>query len=135
MTLVSVGLLIGGVQCLRRIAPARKVLMAACSAAIVFELLRAGVQVLIQVQTIPATMQQTERMMQVGGGPQQAMELAMSVARVFLIVGIVIGVLWLLAKLAFFGISVWYLRQPVACAYLDGHAGVDQPHTSESPHE
>jgi hypothetical protein len=123
--IVSVGLLIGGVQSLRRVAPARQVLLGACSAAIVVELLRAVVQIVIQVQTIPLTMEHTERMMTVGGGPAQAMEFAMTVARVFLVVGIVMGALWLLAKLLFFGLSAWYLRQPVAVDYLDGPSRVD----------
>jgi hypothetical protein len=133
MAVVSVGLLIGGVQCLRRVVPARRVLLTACSAAIVFELLRAVVQVLIQIQTIPLTMRHTERMMSVGGGPAQAMEIAMTFARVFLVIGIVMGALWLLAKLIFFALSVWYLRQPVACSYLDGPASVDHSHMSELP--
>ncbi len=133
MAVVSVGLLIGGVQCLRRVVPARKVLLTACSAAIVFELLRAVVQVLIQIKTIPLTMEHTERMMSVGGGPAQAMEIAMTVARVFLVIGIVMGALWLVAKLVFFGLSVWYLRQPVACHYLDDPASVDHSHMSELP--
>jgi hypothetical protein len=86
----------------------------------VFELLRAAVQAVIQAQTIPMTMQHTQRMMEAGNGPQGAAEVAMTVARVAIVVGIVFGLLWLLAKLIFYGISVWYLRKPHVVAYLDG---------------
>jgi hypothetical protein len=122
LVLVSAGLLIGGIQSLRRVTPGRKVLVAACSAAIVFELLRGIVQVVIQAQTISMTMQHTERMLDAGGGPPGMAEMAMTVARVAIIVGIVFGVLWMLAKLVFYGISVWYLRKPSVVAYLDGPA-------------
>jgi hypothetical protein len=130
---VSVGLLIGGVQCLRRVVPARKVLLAACSAAFLVELLGAAVQIMIQAQTIPMTVKHTERMMNVGSGPAEVAEVAMTVARVAIVIGIVFGALWLLAKLVFFGISVWYLRRPSVCAYLDGPIDVDPSHALEPP--
>ena len=130
---VAAGLLIGGVQCLRRVAPARKVLLTACGAAFVLELLRAVVQVVVQMQMMPITMKHTERMMEAGNGPQAVAEVAMTVARVAIVIGIVFGVIWLLAKLIFFGISVAYLRKPAVCVYLDGPAAVDQSHVMEPP--
>jgi hypothetical protein len=45
----------------------------------------------------------------------------MTAARVGVVVGILFGAAWVLAKLVFYGVSVWYLRKPAVSAYLDGH--------------
>ena len=126
LALVAFALLVGGIQCLRRVPPARKILLAACSAALVYELLRTIRDVIMQAQTIPMTLEHTERMMSVGGGPPGVADFAMTAARVGVVVGILFGAAWVLAKLVFFSISVWYLRKPAICAYLDGSDAAQQ---------
>jgi hypothetical protein len=121
LALVAFGLLVGGIQSLRRVPPARKILLGACSAALVYELIRTARDIAIQAQTIPMTLEHTERMMSAGNGPPGVADFAMTAARVGVVVGILFGAAWVLAKLVFFSISVWYLRKPAVCAYLDGH--------------
>jgi hypothetical protein len=121
LAFVAFALLIGGVQSLRRVPPARKILVTACSAALVYELVKIARDVAIQAQTIPMTLQHTERMISAGNGPPGAVDFAMTAARVGIVVGILFGAAWVLAKLVFYSISVWYLRKPAVSAYLDGH--------------
>ena len=119
--LVAFALVVGGVQCLRRVPPARKILLAACSAALLYEVVRTIRDVIMQAQMIPMSLQHTERMMSASDGPPGVTDFAMTAARVGVVVVIVFGAAWVLAKLVFFSISVWYLRKPAVCAYLDGH--------------
>jgi hypothetical protein len=128
LALVAFGLLIGGIQSLRRVSPARKILLAACSAALVYESIKTVRDVLIQAETIPMTLRHTDRMMSAGSGPPGAADIAMTAARVGVVVGILFGAAWLLAKLVFYSVAVWYLRKPAVGAYLDGHDAAPTPH-------
>ena len=130
LALVAVSLLVGGIQCLRRAPRARTILLGACSVAMVYEIARTIRDALMQFQLIPLTLQHTQRIL--AGSGDQAADLISTVARVSMIVGVALGVLWLLMKLAFFGISVWYLRKPAVRAYLDGPDAAE-PSTSGVP--
>ena len=113
-------LLTGGIQALRRVSPGRKLLVAACLAAIVFELVRGVVQTLIQVQVLSVTTRFFEQMME--ASMEQAAELAEWLAwfsRLAMVVGLLLAIGWILIKLVFYSVAVWYLRKPAVCQYLD----------------
>jgi hypothetical protein len=113
-------LLAGGVQGLRRVRPGRQILVKACLAAIVFELVRAVVQTLIQIQVLSVTMQFFEQMM--GASMEQAAELAewlVWFSRAAMMAGLLLAIGWILVKLVFYSTAVWYLRKPAVCQYLD----------------
>ena len=76
--LVAFALVVGGVQCLRRVPPARKILLAACSAALLYEVVRTIRDVIIQAQMIPMSLQHTERMMSASDGPPGVTDFAMT---------------------------------------------------------
>jgi hypothetical protein len=112
---IAVGLLIGGIQSLRRRPPARQILRIACAAAFVGEIVRAIVAVCLQIQTMSTTMHHIQEM-----SSSAEMDFVVTIMRAGMVVGILLSLGWVLAKLAYYGISVWYLRQPHARAYLDG---------------
>lgn len=117
-------LLTGGIQALRRVRPGRKLLVAACLAAIVFELVRGSVQTLMQVQLLSVTAHFFEQMM--GASLEQAAELAewfVWFSRLAMVAGLVLAIGWILVKLVFYSIAVWYLRKPAVCQYLDNAGG------------
>jgi hypothetical protein len=129
--LLAVGLLFGGIQGLRRVPPARRILIGTCSAAIVFEVVRAVVQTILQVQTMSATMHHMQQMMQSSGdAPPGAMDLAMTISRGAMVVGILFALGIVLLKLVYYGLSVWYLRKPEVQTYLDGDAVIAAELTS-----
>ena len=117
---VAAGLLAGGIQSLRRKPFGRKILIAACLAAIVFELIRGTVQAFIQVQVMSVMSRFFQAMMDVS--MSQAADAAEWVAwgaRVGLVIGVVAMIVWILAKVVFYGVAVWYLRKPAVRQYLD----------------
>lgn len=118
--LVAALLLTGGIQALRRVRPGRKMLVAACLSAIVFELVRGTLQTVMQVQILSVTMNFFEQMM--GASMEQAAEVAEWLAwfsRLAMIAGLLLAVGWILIKLLFYSVAVWYLRKPAVCQYLD----------------
>lgn len=118
--IVAAGLLAGGIQSLRRRVPGRKILIAACLSAIAFELIRGTVQAFIQVQLMAVTTHFFQEMMEVS--MNQAAEAAEWVAwgaRAAMVVGVLLMVGWILAKVVFYGVAVWYLRKPAVREYLD----------------
>jgi predicted secreted protein len=121
LLVIAAGLLIGGIQCLRRRPSARRILCTACTAAFLFEMVRALVGMFMQTQMMSATMHHMQQMMQgADGGAPAEMDFVITLMRASMIVGIVFGLGWVLAKLVFYGISAWYLRQPHVRAYLEG---------------
>jgi hypothetical protein len=113
-------LLTGGIQALRRVRPGRKLLVAACSAAIVFELVRGSVQTVIQLQVLSVTTHFFEQMME--ASMEQAADLAewlVWFSRLAMVAGLALAIGWILVKLVFYCVAVWYLRKPVVCEYLD----------------
>lgn len=124
---IIAGMLVtGGIQGLRRVRPGRKILLAACLAAIVFELVRGVVQTVIQVQVLSVTTQFFEQMM--GASMEQAADLAewlVWFSRLAMVAGLLLAIGWILVKLVFYSVAVWYLRKPAVCQYLDD-AGAPQ---------
>ena len=118
---VASGLLVGGIQSLCRIPSGRRILVAACTAAILFELVRGTAQSLIQIQVMSVMGHFLQEMMQISmNEAAEAAEWVTWGARAAMLVGVVMMLVWILAKVVFYGIAVWYLRKPVVRQYLDG---------------
>lgn len=119
--MIALGLLVGGIQCLRRIPPGRRVLLVACSVAIPFEILRAIVQALVQFQAGAVTTRYLPKIMEASGGnaPPQMAEFTMTFAKAGMVVGLVMGLFWVTLKLVFYIAAVRHLRKPEARAHLD----------------
>lgn len=118
--IVATLLLTGGIQGLRRVRPGRQILVAACLAAIAFELIRGSVQAVMQIQVLSVTMGFFEQMME--ASMEQAAELAEWLAwfsRIAMVAGLLLASGWILIKLVFYSVAVWYLRKPAVCQYLD----------------
>jgi len=118
--IVAAGLLLGGIQSLRRKLPGRKILIAACLSALAFELIRGTVQAFIQVQLMSVMTRFFQEMMQVS--MNEAAEVAEWVAwsaRAAMVVGVLMLIGWILAKVVFYSFAVWYLRKPAVRQYLD----------------
>ena len=118
---VSGMLLVGGIQCLMRSAPGRKVLLTACSVAIVFEIVRAVVQTLMQVQTASVTQRFMQGMF--GNEDAQAAELMATFGRAAIMVGVCFGLMWVLVKLVYYILAIRTLRKPEVRAQLGAPAG------------
>jgi len=117
---VATLLLTGGIQALRRVRPGRRLLVTACLSAIVFELVRGAVQTVIQVQVLSVTMQFFGQMIE--ASMEQAAEMAEWLAwfsRLAMLAGLLLAIGWVLAKLVFYSVAVWYLQKPVVGQYLD----------------
>ncbi len=113
-------LVAGGIQALRRVRPGRKLLIAACLAAIAFELVRGIVQSVIQVQVLSVTMRFMEQMMEISmDQAADAVEWLVWFSRLAVVAGVLLAIAWILAKLVFYGLAVWYLRKPAVRQYLD----------------
>jgi hypothetical protein len=118
--IVAAGLLVGGIQSLRRRIPGRKILIAACLSAIAFELIRGTVQAFIQVQVMSVMSRFFQEMMEVS--MNEAAEVAEWVAwgaRAAMVVGVLMLIGWILAKVVFYSVTVWYLRKLAVRQYLD----------------
>ncbi len=118
--IVAAGLLAGGIQSLRRKLPGRKILIAACLAAIAFELVRGTVQAFIQVQLMSVTTRFFQEMMEVSmNEAAEAAEWVAWGARAAMVVGVLMMIGWILAKVVFYAFTVWYLRKSSVRQYLD----------------
>lgn len=124
--LVAVGLVAGGIQSLRRIAGGRNLLVAACLAAIAFETARGTVQSLIQVQVMSVMGRFLQEMMQISmNEAAEAAEWVAWGAQAAMVVGVVMTLVWILAKVVFYSVAVWYLRKPAVRQYLDAAQAPD----------
>ena len=118
--IVAAGLLVGGIQSLRRKIPGRKILIAACLSAIAFELIRGTVQAFIQVQVMSVMSRFFQEMMEVSmNEAAEAAEWVAWGARAAMVVGVLMLIGWILAKVVFYSVTVWYLRKPAVRQYLD----------------
>jgi len=119
--IVALALLVGGIQCLRRVPPGRRVLLGGCYAAIPFEITRAVVEALIQFESWAVTSRCMPEMMEAGGGnaPPQMAEFVMTFAKAGMVVGLVMGLVWVTLKLVFYIAAVRHLRKPEVRAHLD----------------
>jgi hypothetical protein len=118
--IVAAGLLLGGIQSLRRKFPGRKILIAACLSAIAFELIRGTVQAFIQVRLMSVMTRFFQEMMQVSmNEAAEAAEWVAWSARAAMVVGVLMLIGWILAKVVFYSFAVWYLRKSAVRQYLD----------------
>lgn len=107
-------LLTGGILTLRLVPRGRQIFLVGCWIAIVFDLFRAAAQSIVQMQTMTLTTQHMVRMMEAAGGrtPPEAVNFALTISKVGMVIGVVIGLVWVVAKLVFYGTSIWQLRKP-----------------------
>jgi hypothetical protein len=106
-------LLAGGLQSLRLVPAGRKLFLAACSIAIVFELIRAVVQGILQVQMGSLMAVHMQKMMEAqSNAPPGLGNMMSSFARIGIVIGLAIGLVWVVAKLVYFVISIRILRKP-----------------------
>jgi hypothetical protein len=109
----AISLLVGGILCLKRAPVGRLVLTLACSLAIAFELIRAVVTTLVQMQTMAITTMYMERLMQSSGGPgaEQMASFMASATKIGAIFGMLFAGAIVLVKLIYYGYSVYFLRK------------------------
>lgn len=114
--LFAIGLLVGAVKVLKLRPGARTLLMNIFLAAIIFELVRFGVELYVQMQTMPVLERYMDRMMEIAAedappgaaDPQQMSQMVMTITKVVSIGGLV---LFLLIKVIFYGIGASYLSK------------------------
>lgn len=123
--LVLIALLfVGGARALKMRPKAGKLLAAAMLFAILFELGRVYPNLLLQEESMEVSMRHNERVMQTSGNPAQTRAMInftrriqeVSMALAYLIAG---G--WLLAKVGFYGTSLWYLNRKSVKALFEPH--------------
>ena len=106
-------LLVGGIRALSMVEKGRKLLIVACSIALVFDLLQAILQLVIAVENMTVTNEFMEVMASQGGSTPKEVEAVIktigSVIR-FLVLGMVC--VFALAKIAFYIFTVLYLQKP-----------------------
>lgn len=105
--IVACLLLWGGIQAWRLKPGGAKLLVIACAAAIIFELLRGIGNVLLQVQMLQVMEEYLPELTAGSGG-----ELGAKFVRISMYVGMAFGFVWLLGKIIFYGVSIAYLRKP-----------------------
>jgi hypothetical protein len=111
LVVLGTALLVGGFRSMKLIEAGRRTLVAACSAAILFEIVRCGWMLFEQMQTMAIMRTNLSRItdsLADGAGPARAMQGIMSVS---LYAGVVFAVGWLALKLAYFIFAVIYLRK------------------------
>lgn len=108
-------LLIGGIRTLSLVEPGRKLLLIACSVAIVFELLHAILQSIISLDTMTVVNEYvvnlTETMPQNANGPDMSRILP-TIIRASVIGGLVFAYLISLVKIGLYIFGLIYLRKP-----------------------
>jgi hypothetical protein len=111
--LCTVSLLAGGTLCLKRASAGRVILMLACSLAIAFELIRAVITTMVQMQTMAITTVYMERLMQASGGPgaEQMAGFVANATKIGAVMGMVFTGALVLVKLIYYSYSVYFLRK------------------------
>jgi hypothetical protein len=106
-------LLVGGIRCLNMVEPGRRLLIIACSIALVFDLLQAIFQMVITVENMTVVNEFMETMANRTGNAPKELEVIMktvsSVIRFFSL-GLICVIA--LAKIGFYIFSVLYLQKP-----------------------
>jgi hypothetical protein len=108
-------LLVGGVLTLKLVRTGRSLLLVGCVVAILYELVQAVLNVVIQTQSVPMVGKAMEEMLQRGGQgqmPQGVGQLMLVVMYVILGVSLVT----VLIKIVFYAISIVYLNKPAIVA-------------------
>lgn len=108
------GLLLGGGTLgLRRAPQGRPILLLACSAALVFDLVHAVVQTVVKIQASAIAFDYMPRLLDAQGKmPGQLLEFSLTVAKIVLWGTLLVSFLWLTAQLVFYIIAIRHLRKP-----------------------
>jgi hypothetical protein len=121
--LLAAGMIIGGILVLKTNPAGRTLLMYTLLAVIVFELVRAAVGLMAQLEIMPITTMYMERIMREAGGPGGNNATAQMFARIMkgaTIFGMVMALMWPLAKIIIYGISARYLASDQVVALFGG---------------
>jgi Na+/H+-translocating membrane pyrophosphatase len=92
----------------------RTVLITACGLAVAFELSRSAIQVTLQVKTLGIMDTYMKKLVaaQSGGrNVQQAQEVMGAAMKIGMVIGFLIAGFWLLVKVLFYSISLYYLNR------------------------
>jgi hypothetical protein len=115
LTAVSAALLVGSIRAMKLQERGRRMLRAACGAAIVFELCRAVPQGLMQLEVMALMEDYLPRLMEASAPGAQGQQIAAfgeMMARFSIIMQWVVFFGWLILKLVYFGLSFHYLGRP-----------------------
>ena len=113
---VASGLLVGGIKALRMDPVGRKLLLAACSIAILFELGRAIFTVILQIEVMTVMTASMSRMAEAAAPENMAdaerfSSVLSMVMQGAMIAGLVLGLAFVLVKVVFYVIGALYLRR------------------------
>jgi hypothetical protein len=129
---LSVLLLAGGIGTLRLAEWGRRMLIAAFAGTMLYEVGTAATQLIMQFETRHLTSEYTAKMMDAMSKGNQAMPPAqrqqmmrvMTISTsVFFLLGVAMGLAWLLVKLIAYGLAIHYLRRPQIRALVANRAG------------
>jgi len=126
-------LLVGGIRCLNMLEPGRKLLIIACSVALVFDLLQAILQMVITVENMTVMNEFMETMAtRTQNGPKEleAVMKAVSSFIRFFSLGLICVIA--LAKIGFYIFGVLYLQKPQIMALFKTEESPSPALTSES---
>ena len=128
---LSLALIFGGLKALHLQATGRKVLLAALSFLVLFEIAQLALFAMIQIELTPIMQVYMPRVMEAapGSGPGGE-KFAQSMAKFSMIAGLIMQGAWMLVKLTFLAIAIWYLgRQRTRLLFGD-----DRSHQTTMPH-
>ena len=125
---LAIALMFGGLKTLKLRAIGRKVLLIAVSLVVVFELVQLGLFAMIQLEMMPVMDVYMSRVLEgaPGGGPG-GQKAAQTIAKFSMIAGFIMQAGWMLVKLIFLGLAIWYLRSQRIRLLFQDKASSDQP--------
>jgi hypothetical protein len=131
---LAIALTFGGLKAMKLQAIGRKVLVVAFSFVVVFEIAQLGLFAMIQIQMMPLMDIHMSRVLEAAPGNNPGSEkFAQSIAKYSLIAGFIMQGGWMLVKLVFLGIAIWYLRTQRIRFLFHGNASLDQAHPVANP--
>jgi hypothetical protein len=125
---LAAGMLAGGIMALNRNPRAGKLLITVFAVAILFEISRAILQVFMQWEMAAVMSDWLPRMMGAsapanGPGAQQAAAMGAVLAKVGIIAGLAINLIFSVAKLVYYAVGCSYLRRPAVRQWLENAGG------------
>jgi energy-converting hydrogenase Eha subunit C len=130
----AVLLLVGSIMTLRRSTTGRQILILACAVSIIYVISNGILEAVVQMQTIPVVQSfMGDAMAEAadkagGGGDAQQAKMAAEMIPKFIMAAVFIGMafsaLFILIKIVFYGVSVFYLRKPHIRAFFPADQGV-----------
>jgi hypothetical protein len=114
-------MIIGGIGVLQSRPGARALLMWTLLAVIIFEVIRAGLGIMIQLELLPIQQEYNKLIMrEVGGGQNQRfVQMIGNMSQGFAILGIIMGLMWPLGKIIVYGLSARYLASDKIIAWFE----------------